>query len=443
MTYAEVVALLGRLAMFGMSPGLERTRRALSALGNPERAFPALHVAGSNGKGSTCAFAAAALSAAGNRVGVYTSPHLESLTERIAVGGAPISEERFARAVTDVLAACPWGAEGDGRLTYFELVTAAAFLVFAEERVDVAVLETGLGGRLDATTCCEPEATAITPLSLEHVEVLGPTLAHIAREKAGIVKEGVPCVTAAQPDEALAELRKACDALEAPLLLEGRDFGWEDARTLNGVNRIYDIEKLGLLGPHQRTNAAVAVAGLEALESRGVRVGAAAVVRGLADARWPGRLEVVRERPLVVLDGAHNAAGAQALAASLRALWPGRRVHLVFGVLADKDAASMLRTLLPLVASVELVRPASPRALDPATLLDLARSLTPYASADAAPAPATERALARATPNDVVLVAGSLYLVGEVRRSLRGLAPANAPGEQLHARTHQGQPPEA
>ncbi len=432
MEWSEALALLSRLAMFGMSPGLERTARALSELRNPERTYRTLHVAGSNGKGSTCAFAAAGLLAAGSRVGLYTSPHLEDITERIAVNGNSISHARLARAIAAVLRACPWAETAQG-LTYFELLTVAAFLVFAEERVDVVVMETGLGGRLDATNCCVPTVVALTPISLEHTDVLGSTLAAIAREKAGIVKAGIPCVTAAQPEEVLNEVRAACQRNVAPLGVEGIDFGWSDTQNLSCGDWSITAE-LSLRGPHQRTNASVAIAALRALSERGVRVGARDAQRGLKDAHWPGRFETVRSNPEVVLDGAHNPAGARALADTVRAVWPGRAIHLVFGALEDKDVAPMIDRLVPLCASVELVRPGSPRGREPATLVERSRKYCNAVHADSSPILALERAIERAGPSGIVLCCGSLYLVGELRRALGGRPENTVPAESLKIR---------
>ncbi|HEY8209210.1 MAG TPA: folylpolyglutamate synthase/dihydrofolate synthase family protein [Myxococcaceae bacterium] len=395
---------------------MERVEEALSDLGHPERALPAVHVAGTNGKGSTCAFVARALEVAGRKVGLYTSPHLVRFNERIQVNGRPIEDRTLGERVLEVLARYRRRDERPFPLTFFELGTLVAFQHFAEERVDVAVLETGLGGRLDATNCCQPQVTAITPISFDHMEWLGHTLEAIAREKAGILKPGVPCVCAAQPEEALRVIESTAASVGAPLRLQGRDFHLDPAM------------ELSLRGPHQLQNAAVARACLEVL---GVPDEAAR--EGLLTARWPGRLEEIprhasrggpggggggeRIAPLL-LDGAHNPAGAQALAAALDALYPGRRVHAVFGVLADKDLDGMARALFPRCASLHLCPLPSPRSLAPSAYAAGAQTLCPDVRTYAGVGEALDGATALAGPDDVVLAAGSLVLVGDVRARL-------------------------
>jgi dihydrofolate synthase/folylpolyglutamate synthase len=383
-----------------MSLGLERVERALRALGRPDRALRVLHVAGTNGKGSTCAMAEATLRAAGHRVGLYTSPHLERFNERIRVGGEPVDDGALARRIDAVRRACPWhdASEAD-RLTYFELATVVAIAHFAEERVDVAVLEVGLGGRFDATNAVAPVACAVSRIGLDHVEILGPTLADVAREKAGILKAGVPAATIeAQPPAAQAVLREEAARRGAPLHLAPR---WEGP--------------VGLRGEHQRENAGLAAAALRLLDARGVRAPEAAIRDGIATARWPGRLEEVGG---VLLDGAHNADGAAALAAALRELHPGRPVELVFGVLADKDLEGMLAALAPAVRGLHLVSPGTSRGRDPAEYVGLAanhgRPVRVYATVEAAIAGARSAA----PPRGVTCVAGSLYLVGAARALL-------------------------
>jgi dihydrofolate synthase/folylpolyglutamate synthase len=419
-TPQEALAFLARLNPSGIKLGLERVREALEALGHPERRYPALHVAGTNGKGSTCAFAAAALQAAGHRVGLYTSPHLVRVNERIRVDGVDISDEDFGRAILDVLERYPSALAEP--MTYFEFGTVVALWHFARVGVDVAVLETGLGGRLDATTAASPVVTAITPVSFDHMEYLGHTLTAIAGEKAGILKPGVPCVVARQAPEALEAIVRKAEAVGAPLWVEGKDFSSEPRPdgTLSYRGPSWSLEglTLALRGPHQRQNAGVALACLEALQARGIPIPPEAARAGLASARWPGRLEEVGGRPVVLLDGAHNPAGVEVLLASLRALYPGRRVHLVFGVVGDKDRGPMMRSLFPRCTSVQLTPLDTPRSLPPAAYLDEARALC----ADVAAWPDLDSALAearrRAGPDDVVLCTGSLFLVGMIKARL-------------------------
>ena len=393
---------LSGLLPLAMRFGLERMERALDALGHPERRFAVLHVGGTNGKGSTCAMAAAALAEAGHAVGLYTSPHLVRFNERIAVRGVQIGDDALEGAIAEILRACPWhegGEEGD-RLTYFEFATLAGLVHFARSGVDVAVVEVGLGGRFDATNAIRPRVTAIARINLDHTQLLGDTVEQIAFEKAGIFKAGVPAVVHAhQPPGALETLRAEAMRRGAPFTVAAP--AWEGP--------------VALRGPHQRGNAALAAAALRALAGVDVPVPEGAIATGIATARWPGRLEEIGG---VLLDGAHNPDGAAALAAALPVLHPGRPVELVFGVLADKDHAGMLRALAPAVRRFHLVTPATPRARAAASLADAARALGLLA--DVYPGLPDALACARRAAGDggLVCVAGSLYLVGEARELL-------------------------
>jgi len=401
----EPQAYLQRLQPLAMRFGLERMERALHALGHPERRFPLLHVGGTNGKGSTCAMSAAALSAAGHRVGLYTSPHLVRFHERIAIDGVPIEDAALSTRIDEVRAACPWHEAGreDERLTYFEFATLVGLLEFASRGVSVAVVEVGLGGRHDATNALgSPAVTAIARIGLDHVQLLGDTVEAVAREKAGIFKTGVPAVVYRdQPGGALEVLRSEAARRGAPFTV---------------APPVWD-GPVGLAGPHQKANAALAAAALRALATRGVAVGEDAIARGIAGVVWPGRLEEVGG---VLLDGAHNPQGAAALAEALAALHPGRPVELVFGVLSDKDHTGMLAALGPAVRGLHLVAPASPRARPAGEMQAVARSLGIPAETH----PGVEEALAcarrAAYDGALVCVAGSLYLVGEARWRLGG-----------------------
>ncbi len=398
--------------------GLGRIEALLDRLGRPERAFHSLHVAGTNGKGSTCAMVAAALRAAGRRTGLYSSPHLVRFEERIQVDGEaiePAALEAGLSAVREAARGLP--------LTYFEAGTALAFWHFREAGVQAAVVETGLGGRLDATNVVSPLAVGITALGLDHTEILGPTLAHIAREKAGIFKPAAPAVVAEPPPEARPVLEARARELSCPLFVQGRDFALQAAGgslRYRGPRWRLDGVRVGLLGPHQLQNAAVALALLEQADPV-LGIGAAAALRGVAEARWPGRLERFFRGPIeVVLDGAHNPHGAAALARAIRELWPSRPIRLVFGLLADKDATPMLEAIFPLSASAHLAPPDSPRARMPEEILAAASALCPRTERHATVRAALEAALSEAAPGDLVLACGSLYLVGEVRALLAG-----------------------
>ncbi len=406
----------GRRFLEALSPssiklGLERVHAALEALGHPERAYPSLHIAGTNGKGSTCAFLASCLRAQGLKVGLYTSPHLERVNERFRIDGEPIDDALLDERIEQVRAKVTalQGEPASLGLTYFEVGTLVALWHFAQERVDVAVLETGLGGRLDATNAVTPEVAIITPISLDHQDYLGDTLAKIAAEKAGILEPGVPVVVGRQDPEALAVIEaKAQEVGAMPVRVLGRDF---DVERVSG-------EPLGLEGPHQRDNAACAREALSLLGARvpKLKVSAENVVRGLAGTRWPGRLErLALPPPLTVLDGAHNPAGAHALAEALEDVYGDRRVHLVFGVLADKDHGPMMRTLFPRCATVHLTPVGNPRSLDPSRYEGQARALNAEVTVHPDALAALLGARARAEEEELVVCAGSLFLIGQLR----------------------------
>lgn len=423
MRFEELKALLFDRSNFGMKLGLERMREACALLGDPQRAAPALHVAGSNGKGSTCAFAEASLRAAGLRTGLYTSPHLNHFCERIRIGGEPISEDRAGELLEEVRARVPW-ALGDPGLTFFEIVTLMAFLAFRE--VEVMVVEVGLGGRLDATNVLEPVACAVSSLSLEHTQFLGPTLAHIAAEKAGILKRGAKAVSAGQPRAAADVLARRAAELGVSLWRPGRDYRFEsrDVRPFcyQGPRWAVRAGDLALWGHHQRTNAALACALLEAAAQGGLRVREEHAEVGLRTARWPARLERFGN---VVVDGAHNPHAVAALVRALPALGTGE-IHLVFGVLQDKDAAAMLRVMGPRCASVHYCPPDSPRAVPPAALVDIWPGAA-YPNAAAA----LEGARVSAGQHGMVLGCGSLYLAAELRALLLGAPRSPMPAERL------------
>ncbi len=412
MTYAEALARILALRggeRVGMRPGLERIEAMLDAIGRPEQAFTIAQVGGTNGKGSISAMLAAILQAAGRRVGLYTSPHLAHYRERIRVDGRPMSESDFVDGV-DALGTLITRLD----LTVFEAGTALALDHFCRERVDVAVLEVGLGGRLDATTVGKPRVVVLGPIDYDHQHELGDTLTLITTEKAAIIRSGVAFSARQDPEAEVVITRRAAEA-GVPLSLEGRDlrvtplgFTLEVQRLdLEGPDwRISDVA-CGLLGAYQPGNALLAAAA-----ARELGADEGAIRAGLGRARWPGRFQIFRRDPLVILDGAHNPAGARALAASLRAYFPGRPVTFVIGVLADKDAGGILAALRPLAARVILTASANPRAAPP----DALRALLP-AGTRVATARSPQAALAMATaedPNGIVCVAGSLSLIGDV-----------------------------
>lgn len=423
------------LERFGMKPGLERIHRLLEALGNPHRRVRTIHVAGSNGKGSTAAFIAAALQYAGLRVGLFTSPHLQRYNERIQIDGQPITDSALHSLVSLIDGHVRDLEPEIGSATEFEVGTALAFEHFARERVDVAVIETGLGGRLDSTNVVDPLLSVITPIALDHTETLGSTLAAIAREKAGIMKPGRPVVLAPQSAEALDVLLSRAEEVASPAIVVqpagqggggvrthrytpgkwGRDGGTVYMEYADGENAEY---RVGMLGGHQLQNGAVAAATLRELLRTFPQLTDDAVERALRSTVVPGRLEIVNDRPLVLLDGAHNPLGAAQLARALAHAFSGRRITLVCGISKDKPAPAILQQLLPCVDQVIATEPTSTRVgcWSSADLVALVAEQG-YRKAIAIPQvlSALHHAVAHTHVDSVICVTGSLYLVGEAR----------------------------
>lgn len=414
----EAHAFLGDLERFGMRFRLEAMERMLRELGNPERGLRALHVGGTNGKGSVCADMSHALAEAGYRVGMYTSPHLVAFEERIAVQGAPIAPDVTAHLVERCLPAVERARKEGHEPTYFEVATLMAFEHFAAQKVDAAVVEVGLGGRLDATNVFErPAVSVLTNVSLDHTDVLGPTVEEIAWDKAHILRPGCPGATGAE-GPALEVIARVAAERGAPLrTLAG--MAWErraaslekQVFTLRSPVRDYGVLETPLLGEHQLANAALAVAALEEAAASGLRVPVEAVRRGLARTRWPGRLHVLGRAPDVLLDGAHNPGAVDALGRFVeQGRWPW--VGLVVGVLADKDHAAMAARLGPLADLVVATEPPSPRRLDAASLASELRAHASRVEVEPEPIKALERAVRAAPREGLVLATGSLYLVG-------------------------------
>jgi dihydrofolate synthase/folylpolyglutamate synthase len=426
-----VATLLAR-DQHGVKFGLDGIRTLLDAIGRPERAYPSVIVAGTNGKGSVAAMAAAALTAAGHRTGRYTSPHLVRIEERFAIDGVPVSTEALAAAASRVIDA-EARALRQGRLaaptTFFEVTTATAFEIFRLAGVDMVVLEVGMGGRLDATNVAHPLVAAITSIALDHERFLGSTLAAIAREKAGIVKPGVPVVVGPLDEEAHAVVAEVAAAAPAPLVDAFDGVAWQ-AATIDGRTCLslrtpaadYGSIALALRGRHQIANAVVAVRLLELVAGRGVAVSADAIRQGLAGVVWPARLQelTLRDGRRVLVDAAHNPAGAVALAGYLAdAGWPP--VPLVFGAMRDKDIAGMLRALAPRLSRLVVTAARSPRAMPAGDLRELAAGLGLAVPIEAAPDPSEALAIVLAASPRAV-VAGSIFLIGDLLPSLEAMA---------------------
>ncbi|MGI6181039.1 MAG: bifunctional folylpolyglutamate synthase/dihydrofolate synthase [Agathobaculum sp.] len=421
-TAIEYIHTLGR---FSGKPGLHRIRALCAALGNPQDGLKFVHVAGTNGKGSTACMTAAVLQAAGYRVGLYTSPYLVQFHERIRIDGALIPDADLTRLAERVAVACESLSLPEGEtIGEFEFTTALAFLYFAEQACDIVVLETGLGGRCDATNViARTEVCVITPISRDHMTVLGNTIAEIAEEKAAIIKPACAVVCAAgQEQDALAAIRRAAGAVGA-VLLHGRP---EDCKLLRcgivGSAFVYEGQgyTLAMPGRHQIQNALTALRTIEALRLRGWEIPVSAAVCGLARARMPGRLERLRENPLVLLDGAHNAAGVRALCAAIDEMLKMRRLHIVIGMVQDKEYETCIDELARRADAVYACAPAeNDRALPAQTAAALAERRCTEVYDCGSAEQAIAKALENAAPRDCVLICGSLYLVGEAEKILR------------------------
>lgn len=427
MDYEEALNWIHSTYRFGSQLGLERISVLLHLLGRPQDSGRFVHVAGTNGKGSVTAMVASILKEAGYRTGTYTSPHLEDFRERIRLGGRKIGKEEVAELVPRVKAQVErMMSAGYPHPTEFEIVTAMAFLYFKESGCDWVSLEVGLGGRFDATNVVTPAVSVITPVSLDHTDRLGNTLGEIAFEEAGIIKPGVPVVVAPQPPEALAVILDRARALGCRVMLVGEDISWRvEAESIRGqeIQVVAGRTELGrlfvpLAGPHQAVNAATAVAVARILTESGAEIGWETIKAGIARTRWPGRLEVVAERPLVILDGAHNPGGAAALVRSLP-LIPRRKLISVVGMLKDKDYRQVLSQVLPFCDVVVATYPVSERALDAGVLAEEASKYCSDVTVAGNVKDALELSLQRASSEDAVLIWGSLYLVGAARMLLR------------------------
>lgn len=414
---------------------LDRMRAFLEALGSPEGRFRSVHVAGTKGKGSTAAILHALALECGLKTGLYTSPHLVDIRERIRVGREDIPAEALRALVADAQPHVDRMRAAGDPPTFFEIFTALAFRHFADEAVDLAVVEVGLGGRLDATNVLRPDVSIVTAISIDHMHQLGGTLERIAVEKAGIVKPGVPVVSQPQPPEAMAVVEKACRETGAPLLTVGREvtYTWAPAEragirlAVRTPNVAYDDLFLPLLGEHQAVNAATAIAAAERAGPLVERLTPQRVRAALLAVRWPGRMELVPGRPDLLLDGAHNRASMERLMEGLAQHFPGRPRVFVFASAADKDIEGMLAVLAQKGggAPVVFTKTQNPRASDPATLAALFESLGGR-GAETAPDTASALAAARrkAPPDGLVVVCGSLYLVGEAKALLAARAAA-------------------
>jgi dihydrofolate synthase/folylpolyglutamate synthase len=437
MDYQQAWTFLDNLQFFKIKLGLDAMNNFLDRVGNPQQDLPCIHIAGTNGKGSVASTLLTILTNAGYKVGLYTSPHLSSVRERFRINNSFMSKEDFAKFSTTIKNVL----ESD-QITYFEFTTTLALLWFCEQKVDLALMEVGMGGRLDATNVVRPLVSIITNVSMDHEQYLGDTLAEVAAEKAGIIKPGIPVVAGVGDDTPKKIVMKKCSDLNSPLYLLGRDFSGQRMEKVHqsswnysGMNQQYKELPLAMKGGYQVNNAAVAMAALELLEPHGYTISEDHIRAGLAETRWPGRLEEFwitgeqvyekrtgnQEERHFLLDGAHNPAGVQALRRALTEEFGYRRLVLIWGAMADKDITSTLATIAPLAGSIIFTRPESERSASPEELL---RQLPSQYHEQAETSQTVERALQRAqelaTADDLICVAGSLYLVGRARQILLG-----------------------
>jgi dihydrofolate synthase/folylpolyglutamate synthase len=406
------------LRRFGIRLGLETIRGILLSLGNPQDRYKVIHVAGTNGKGSVASALAGILHAAGYKVGLYTSPHLVRFNERICIDNQPIADADVVRAYEQVQQV----PKGDREPTFFEFATAMALYEFGRQNVDWAVVETGMGGRLDATNVVHPELTVITNISLEHQDYLGETIPQIAAEKAGIIKSRIPVVTGVDQEGAITAIEQAAAANDAPLYRLNADFHTEPVGggefTHVGIENTWHHMRTGLAGRYQLDNAAMVLAGCELLNRNRASIPVEAIRLGLARNRWPGRLEIVSTSPFVIIDGAHNLAAARNLAVFVQEELSTRDLTLVIGILDDKPYRKILETLLPICRKAILTTPKIHRALPAETLYECARDMAADITVIPDVSEAVRHAMKNAAGNEAVCIAGSLYVVGEAKAYL-------------------------
>jgi dihydrofolate synthase/folylpolyglutamate synthase len=426
-SYQKTIDYLYGLQKHGIKLALSNSRTLMEVMGNPHKKFRSVHIAGTNGKGSTSAFLAGMLTAAGYRVGLYTSPHLVSFTERLRIDNVQISEQKvveLARRVREGSRGVP-AADGVKALnpTFFEVTTAMAFSWFAEESVDIAVIEVGMGGRLDSTNVITPLVSVITNIDLEHTEFLGGTLELIAREKAGIIKLGVPVVTGAIQPSVVEVIEREAAAKHARVYRLTKDFMSQNIsqdRTqvfdYRGMQASYTKMCIAMHGRYQVDNACLAIAAAECMRNEGIAIAEPSLRRGLEQTRWEGRLELVSQKPDIFLDGAHNPASAKRLAGAVREMKSAyRRLILVVGILSDKDYRGILAELVPLAEHVIVTRPQYSRAMDVQALASEIRELHSAVITTETVGHAIVKAGEISTADDLILVTGSLYVVGDAR----------------------------
>ena len=419
MTYSEALEYIHSVQWLGSKPGLSRTVELLRRLGNPEQKLKFVHVAGTNGKGSTCACIASVLKEAGYKVGFNLSPYILRFNERIQISGVEISDEELAELVEEVR---PHAEAMEDHPTEFELITALALLYFYRKHCDIVVLEVGLGGEMDSTNVIPcPEVAVITAMGLDHLQVLGNTMAEVAQAKAGIIKDGATVVSYGGNAEADEVFRATCESKNARLI-EADHSRIQPIRSDLHENVFscapYGELHLPLIGRYQLKNACTAITALEALREKGWKIGDEDIRKGLASVRWPGRFEVLQTEPLFLLDGAHNPHGMAATAESLRFYFPEGGIHFLVGVMADKDVGAMMELLEPLAADFVAVRPDNVRAMDAAQLQQSLAAFGKRVTTAGTIAEGVQLVMERAGKDGVACALGSLYFSGDVRQAV-------------------------
>lgn len=431
MNYNEALNYIHESHKFGVRLGLDNIKKLLELLGNPQENLKIIHVAGTNGKGSTCSFISSILKESGYKVGLYTSPFLETFTERIRVDGENIPEEEVAKIVALIKEKIEiMVKDGYSYPTEFEIVTAMAFYYYNQKEVDFVALEVGLGGRYDATNVIDkPLASVITSISLDHTGILGDTLAKIAFEKGGIIKEGCPTIVYPQNKEAEKVIKNICDEVKSTYIecnfkdinIKESNINFQKYDCIIGGKEYKDLE-IELIGDHQVNNSVLALNVINYINSKeNLNINEESIRRGLKETKWPGRIEKIKEEPMVIIDGAHNEEGATSLANSIDKYFEDKNKILVIGMLEDKDISSVLDLLIPRFNKVITTTPDNPRAIDANKLTEKIEKYNVEVECKSKIEDAVKGALKVASKNDVIICAGSLYMIGNIRTIVRDI----------------------
>lgn len=424
MNYDEAMIYFKNLTKFGWNPGLQRIQKLMTLLGNPEKKLKVIHIGGTNGKGSTSAMVASILQEAGYKTGLFTSPHLHSYTERIQINRTQITQERLVSLINTIKPYMDQMVEaGFEHPTEFEVYTAIALLYFAEEKVDFAVIEVGLGGAIDSTNVVDPLVAVITNVGMDHMDYLGSTLQEITKVKAGIIKPGCKVITAADKPEVLQVITEVCQKKHAELIRIGTDVKYA-VKSMTPQGTVFDLNGLGqnladlrtsLLGYHQAINGTTAVTAILTLEHFGIKIPIEAIRNGLAQTVWAARLEVIHQKPQILLDAAHNLDGAVTLRHALEHIFKYDKLILVIGMLADKERQKVMETLGPLAHTVIVTKPNNPRALEWQGMAEVARNYTTNVYIEEKIEDAVETGINLLGQDDLLCITGSIYMVADAR----------------------------